>query len=287
VLGVCVSAVVVTACNQIFDLKPTQSVDAAHEFFDAPIDAPFACPPLGASPQFGSVFHQVVLQNCKDYTISAERQVAMALCDPGNGEYRYDLTQGPIDGPLAIVPGFADPAWDLQFMRLSPDGDKLFLLYYSTTLFMYQIRAFHFDGAAWQRDPDLAMLSSYAEFSAATAKPNRRAMLTDTSSRLAELVEDDTGKWVVAAVHPPAELGLGVAGAPKLSADGLRILVTGVVASGGGEHVYYSARASVVDPFPPATQLLGVPNVRDAYMTEDCGRVYFSGLESIFYVQRL
>src|SRR5512143_2261526 len=88
------------ACNQVFDLRPTKSVDAKHDFFDAPLDAPYACPATGETPAFGSLFHQVILQNCKDYEPSQAKQTGIALCDDGQYTGNYLLSEGPLDGPL-------------------------------------------------------------------------------------------------------------------------------------------------------------------------------------------
>ena len=52
-------------CNQVFDLKPTASIDAA--YFDA---APPVCPAIGTPPSFGDNLHQILVQDCKDYTVS-------------------------------------------------------------------------------------------------------------------------------------------------------------------------------------------------------------------------
>ena len=47
-------------------------------------------------------------------------------------------------------------------------------------------------------------------------------------------------------------------------------------------------RPSVDAPFRAAEPLQGIPpHVYDSAMTEDCARVYFSGLGAVFYVQQL
>src|SRR4051794_34587507 len=65
------------ACNQVFGVHDT--VSAGPAFYDAGIDAPFACPPIGGSPpQFSAFLHQDFVQDCADYSIAGGR--ATALC---------------------------------------------------------------------------------------------------------------------------------------------------------------------------------------------------------------
>ena len=50
--------------------------------------------------------------------------------------------------------------------------------------------------------------------------------------------------------------------------------------------MYYADRSTVTGRFKTATQLVGVPMVDAAYLTDDCSRIYVWGLSSVFYVQR-
>jgi len=49
--------------------------------------------------------------------------------------------------------------------------------------------------------------------------------------------------------------------------------------------VMYSSRPTIQDRFGIAQPLEGVPLTLD-HLNDDCSRVYFSGLESVFFVQR-
>lgn len=57
------AVLVLAGCNAVFGIKDTRQYDAA--YFDAPPDAPFACPALGGpAPTFSPVLHQDVIQDC-------------------------------------------------------------------------------------------------------------------------------------------------------------------------------------------------------------------------------
>src|SRR5690349_8436389 len=86
-------------CNQILGLSPTQAlppVDA--QYFDAPADAPFSCPPIGTAPHFSRVLHQIQ-QDCTDFTASSDWAVGYCYTD------RYQISQGPPDGPFERIAG--------------------------------------------------------------------------------------------------------------------------------------------------------------------------------------
>jgi hypothetical protein len=269
-LGLAVLAV--AGCNQAFGLDRTQPVDA--RYFDAPIDAPFACPPLGETPAFSPSFQQVVY-DCREYSLSLDRQ-ALALC----GREPMLPFEGVIDGPLdRPAVGLADPTYALQFARLAPEGDELVATYYRAGT-GYELRTYaRQPNGDWSRKGTIATAPSYRDVSGPTRRP-RHVMLTTSSNALAELVED-TPLWRQVALHPASELGVGYPGAPKLSADGLRLLLV------DGTRVVYADRPTIEAPFRPAAPVDGLPYVTDAFLTDDCSRVYFSGVGTVFYSQRL
>ena len=267
-------------CNQIFGLPETHerpAVDAA--YFDAPLDAPYACPSTGTTPTFLRPLHQVIQQHCTDYMISSSAQVAMALCTTSN--YDVVAARGLIDGMLDPVSGFEDASFELQRLRLAPEGDEVIATYYSVAMTRYEFRTYRRQpDESWTRGPDVATEPSYFEFSAPSRRPDRRVLRTAADNHLHELAQDAAGAWSEVASFLPSDLGVSYPGAPRLSADGLRLLM---VDSGA---VVYTDRPSIDAPFRHAEPLAGVPMVLDPYLTDDCSRIYFSGLDSVFYLQR-
>ena len=71
-----------------------------------------------------------------------------------------------------------------------------------------------------------------------------------------------------------------------MATDGLRIVFY-ARALDQAFYVMYSDRPTIDDRFRPADQITGVPNVADPFLTEDCARIYFSGLGSVFYESQL
>jgi len=272
-------------CNQVFDLDSTQFVEPPREFFDAPIDAPFACPADSSTPRFSPFLRQVIQQDCRDYVVSAETQRALALCvDPDT--YAWVASEGPIDGFLTPAPGFEDPVFELQFLRLAPEGDEAVAVYYATSTYEFRTYRRQSNGT-WTRATDFGTTNAYLEISGPTRRPNRHVVRTGFDQKLHEFVQDDGGLWTEVAAYTASELGVSYPGAPKLSSDGLRLLLNSTAPASSVPRVLYSDRPTIQDRFRAAQPLDGVPAVRDAYMNDDCSRVYFAGLESVFFVQRL
>jgi hypothetical protein len=49
----------------------------------------------------------------------------------------------------------------------------------------------------------------------------------------------------------------------------------------------YSDRKAVSEVFSPASVLATAPVVLDPFLTSDCGRIYTSGLGSIFFAEQI
>jgi len=272
-------------CNQVFDLDSTRFVEPPREFFDAPIDAPFACPADSSTPRFSPLLRQVIAQDCKDYITSTEAQRAMALCVDLD-TYELRAAEGPIDGVLTPVPGLDDASFALQFLRLAPEGNELIAVYYATS--RYEFRTYRRQSdATWTRAADFGTTTAYLDISGPTRGPNRHVMQTGFDQKLHEFVQDAGGQWTEVTSYTASELGVTYPAAPKLSSDGLRLMMTTTPPTSTIVRVMYSSRPTIQDRFGIAQPLEGVPKTLDAHMNDDCSRVYFSGLESVFFVQRL
>jgi hypothetical protein len=90
------------------------------------------------------------------------------------------------------------------------------------------------------------------------------------------------GTWQKVHALTTATLGAPVTGGLSMSADGLRLLFysTGGVAM-------YTDRSSVDGPFRTASGPIAALPAAFSEMTGDCERVYISGLQSIFYAERI
>jgi hypothetical protein len=91
--------------------------------------------------------------------------------------------------------------------------------------------------------------------------------------------------WTAGATYAPADFGLGQVVSFQLAPDGLRAIIYGVMPPMMTAQMFYVDRPTLGARFGVA-HTIELPLVLDAFMTADCTRVYFSGLDRIFYVDR-
>jgi hypothetical protein len=270
--------VALCGCNSVLGVHSTEKRDAAMPYYDAPFDAPFACPPLGTAPRFTNVLRQAVFQDCTDYTTSAAAGLAVASCSNA-------ISAGPIDMPLTVIVPLST---SVQYYRprLSPEGDAILMFVYDTTSGQH-FEEFREVGGTWTLTEILPFAVAGDIISAPTRSPNRHVLVVGTDASLHEMADQGGNVWTETAVHPNSELGVGNLGPPYLSTDGLRLMMGAVPQGGTMLLAMYTDRDALDQPFRPAVPLVGVPGALDGFMTEDCSRIYMSGLESIFYVQQM
>jgi len=279
------SLVLVCACNQVFGVDHTTRVPGVGgidaQYFDAPADAPFACPALGVVPQFKRGLRQIDADGCVQYTRSDT--LATALCTG-------IVMQGPVDGPLTAIPDLGLCSLSAGTPVLSPEGDQLYISAYDWATYTSQpFRVYDRQGdGSWQRGADLPMAPT-SSISTVTRGPDRHILYWQYGAAGANIEEwaNGTGTWKQVAVHGAAEHGLAAIFFVWLGSDGLRAIIQGDVRGSSTPQLFYTDRAAVGAAFNMAVPMTGVPLVNDAFMTDDCGRIYMSGLSSIFYEQQL
>src|SRR5260221_3851402 len=106
-------------CNAVFGLH---DVDEARVYFDAPVDAPLTCPPIGSTPHFAPLVHQLVEQICIEYSTSRSG-IAIALCAFGD---TVRVAIGAAGSQLDEVVEL--PTLTYRTARLSPDGNRMLVL---------------------------------------------------------------------------------------------------------------------------------------------------------------
>jgi hypothetical protein len=258
---------VVCACNSIYGLDATRLQDGAGP------DAPAVClnGPLAFDPQV----RQIVFDDCTDYTFAGGK--AVALCDLFSVTQR--LAEGPIDQALETV-GITPhrQGSEIVMPRLTPEGELLVgqrIIFGTSTILSIYTRGS--DSWVWNRDLPIPDLNS-EEYVGVPSRGSAHRMMIKRGSRVDEAIEGDSNTWTIVP-RPFSDFGVqGIRGPINLSADGLRAVFLG---DGG---MRYAVRAGVDAPF--TSYPLDVPLVTDAVLSEDCARLYFSGLESIFHVQR-
>lgn len=87
--------------------------------------------------------------------------------------------------------------------------------------------------------------------------------------------------------HTPDQIGLVGIIAHDVSNNGLHAFVIGVEAMANNRSaVYYTDRAALDTAFSPVRRVANVPSIDELTVADDCSRIYFPALGSIFYLQQ-
>jgi hypothetical protein len=275
-----------TGCNEAFGLHKTELRDAA--YFDAPIDAPYACPQMpGVAPRFSDQFHQIIRQDCQSYSLSPATNTALALC----GQPRKPFA-GLIDAPMVPAMGFMPLATTFVGLDLAPEGDIAIVRQNDAPTQTVRLSVYRYAAGTWNVDVDIGTALNQNDTAGTPSRgPQRHLLIAEHEDfYIHELVEMSPGVWTEIGSTSYTALGLVYAYHPSLSPDGLRMTLYGARPSGTSSvenGVMYADRASIDDAFGQPVLLQGPPIVLDPFMTDDCARLYFNGLQSIFYVQQL
>ncbi len=280
------AAVLSCGCNQVFDIKATLIADASRPFFDGPIDAAPTCPASGTVPKFAKLFHQLDVSSCTEYQTSQATDLALARC----GNATVSVGVGRIDDTMTAAVGF-DPGVNARGdVRLAPEGNLAFMtLVPAEGIAVYSLAEYDRDALGnWTTGPAIPIpLGVLGNISTMTrASLGRRLFVTSLSGTMDEYVEDDQAQWSDVATYGASDFGLADVGDPQLSPDGLRMVMAGTPTSGNMLQTYYVDRPDLTSRFGMPTQIDAIPGVTDAFLTEDCGRLYFSAIDTVFYVQR-
>jgi hypothetical protein len=275
---------VLAACNQAFGLRETQ----------LPVDAPPVCPAIGTAPAFSDVLHQDVLAMCSYYTPSPDSGMALAACDDGTMTF---VGFGAVDQPLQQVafPPIASTV-NLEQPRLVPEGDRAYAVENNYDLNgSSEIGEYLPDGnGGWRFNgvlkfpPALFPISFDVSIGTASYGPHRHVIVSACNVGCAdydlhEIVQQDNGGWLEVQEYTNQDLGTVSVDTANLTPDGLRIVLRGTLSTGSA--VLYADRPTIDARFGTATALAGVPVTFDPYLAPDCSRLYFTGLESVWYVQ--
>lgn len=268
------------ACNDIYGIRSTGLVDA--RYFDAGIDAPFACPPAPETPQFSRNLIQAVLQPVYGYTTSTVTGRATGI------DNNVGVVEGPIDSTMTLAKGLANPigcdscAYFVS-PRITPEGDGIYVLKaaFDAHILLYQPT----DGT-WLQTQDFGLASALGSV---TRGPVRHMITVDGAGNLREYALTDSGTLTQSDPVPYSPADLGVGSFPHgsmLTPDGLHMIFV-AQDDKSKEHVYYADRPDVGARFSMGRLMPEIPAVDEAYMTEDCSRIYLPGLGSVFYAPRM
>jgi hypothetical protein len=275
-------------CNQFFELEDTRHVDAAPVFFDATPDAAPVCPDPSEIPKFDRELHQAVYvdADCAWYQTSAVG-LALAVCDTRKTTSPIrEASVGPIT-EMSIASGNIGAVGSVYNIALAPEGNEVFIARYDNALgagiWRYQRDA----TGAWTKMEKLPVTFSAGQLvSSVTRGPRRHMLVLESNQAIREWAIDEGGVWRDVGTYTATNLYANAVFGMNLSADGRRLVMQATNIQ-YDIVMMYTHRASIDDRFGPAMTLVDAPGARDAFFTEDCDRMYFSGLGAVFYVRRV
>jgi hypothetical protein len=268
-------------CQAIYGLKPPDEappLDA--RYFDAHLDAPWACPSTGA-PAFNRAVNQAYVQPCENYNETEDGSISIAMCDAIPSQRIGTATS------LVHITAFEGTGENYFTARISPEGDALYVFQRQPFMAFGGMAAYMRDGDQWVDGgpgPTVGTFPAYAQLGVPTRGPRRHIMFeSETDALVHELVFDDTGT-TEAHSYSTQDLGTDYPGsAPNLSPDGLRMVFTAAVQGVG--RVLYATRATIDDAFTTTYPVDTVDDISDAFVTPDCARLYFTAVGSVLYVK--
>jgi hypothetical protein len=264
--------VALAGCNQLFGIKDTEQAPAP--FYDGGIDAGRGCPPIGGTPDdYSPYVHQVFVADCEFYsTIPTGRAIQSCFATTG-----MEIHEGIAGAPLPPAQGaMISSVRSYDTPRLSPDGARMLVAYpsgaaHAVAMFVRQPDDTWVLGPAPGFGTDVAALSTMAHV------PTGDRVLV-LGADVTEWEYDGTG-WSFVRTQFPQVFGQGwVEG--SMTSDGLHLLLA------DGTSVVYTDRPDPSSTFRQPVPLAGVPLTSDLFLTDDCSRIYMSGLGALYYVEQ-
>lgn len=269
------SLVALVGCNQLYGLESTQlpSGDSART----------DCPDIGTAPRYSPAIRQAVQQPCSDYHFNASGTLAAAICS--DSSIYGQIYLGKRDDALVAQTVFA-PSADLTTFYFSPrpaPGEaRLYAIRRTTApaIAYALLRYEQTSPGAWTNTGNVPItITALHKISSVFrgASGDRLFLIHASLTQMVEY-EDGGGTWVERGVHPKPAMFTGYTSF-TVSPDGLRA----VYRSDDGKHMLYVDRPDLGSSFGAPQPIEGAPVVNTAQLTGDCTRLYYDGLDSIFY----
>lgn len=259
-------------CNQILGSTEVVRSDAA--YYDGGTDAATTC---AGTPQFSRAFVQILTQDCVSFTAATNRQAA-AICGPPGSK---EIDVGVIGSALTSDPNVVVPQLlATRSVRMSADGTRLSVG--TSEAGMVRIALFERAAAGWTRRPDIVAapaLNATSSVSEITLGPRAHVLVAYAPDDVRELEEQEDHTWLEVGrsrIHVASSYGV------HLSGDGLRSW-TGTANLGFALYTRPDRDSS----FTVADALVGTDGMDDVFLAEDCGRLYFSTLGSVWAAPRI
>ncbi|MDQ3336107.1 MAG: hypothetical protein M4D80_13140 [Myxococcota bacterium] len=267
------AVLVACGCNQFYGLESTR----------LPYDALVVGCPEGRAPRFSPAIHQAVQQDCSQYHFNADASLATALCR---------------GYPAKIFVGRRDEMLELQVVPVTPTSTFYFSAHpapASRRIYMQKVvngtptthEVVTFDEmaeGAWIETGKLPIPFTNAHRKSSVfrgATGDRLIVLHLAMDEMIEYEREGTS-WVQRGPTRLRPTMFNGSLAFSLTTDGLRAVYLGE----DRKTLLYVSRPDLDSWFGDPLPLEGAPAVEEAQLTEDCARLYYNGLDSIFYSEQ-
>lgn len=271
------------ACDRALHLGATALADGADAaFFDAPITT--GCPATGTPPRYTDLLVQDIKEFCGSYTFSAAAGLAIAICYDANGT--SFVGEGPLDQPLVPATGLDDSTCPTGIIQIGADGTA-YVTCLSRMSGKYEFRTFTKANGVWTRGPDVLASGGFRIVSPATATTPQHLLYIEINGYTLHELVGSPSSWVDIGSTPIASLGVTNPLWLAPTSDGLHLAMLAGTTTNPNSHALYTDRARLGDAFGAVSVLAGVPAADSIYMTDDCSRLYLTGLENVWFVDEL
>lgn len=258
-------------CNQVYGLDSTRLPEQ-----DA---SPVGCPPLGRAPKFLPAPRQVVQQECTDYHFNGDGSFATAVCS----YVMYAARRDEMLVEQVIIP---PPFMRYTAPRPSPTQRRIYVGRTVTTpTFSAAIATLdETSPGTWRETGTIPIPWTRAHFISTVFRgpTGDRMILSNFNANEMSEYEQEGNTWVKRGDPHPRPTSYDGADVFSVTTDGLRA----VYPSLDGRHMMYVHRPDLESWFGEPQPLEGAPVVEAAQLTDDCMRLYYEGLDSIFFSQQ-
>lgn len=257
-------------CNQVYNLDSTR--------LPAQDGSPINCPPTGQAPRFSPAVRQAVQQECTNYHFNSDGSVATATC-------LNEIYVGRRDEPLVKLLPVPKQYTYYSYGRPSPTEARVYARREINTPSSIAIATFdETSPGTWTETGTVAIpyMVSHRISTVFRGNTGDRVILIDPGLKQMTEYERDGVTWVRRG--DPHALPTSFTGYVELSVttDGLRA----VYCSEDQKQLLYVDRSDLANWFGEPQPVEGAPIVPVAQLTEDCTRLYYDGLDSIFFSQQ-
>jgi hypothetical protein len=258
------------------------NIDA--QFFDAPIDAPPACP--AGTPVFRPDLYDVeTTGSCDSYSF-AETGTVLAVCKTDDN--KVVLESGSLAIGVAMKMPLQPVATDLSptatplGVRVAPEGDFALVRVFDSTVTIHALREV---SGMWTDLGEVPILPGQNFYSPPTRGPVRHLLEWDElTSSLIELVGDGTS-WTPMAPYIP-EGFTSINYDFGLTPDGLRMVTIGGSTDNASPLPRYGARPDLSSLFASSARIDEPIEITSPFLTNDCDALFFIGLARLLYVKQ-